>query len=119
MELGGLKLALKHQPWRDLGIVNYARFVDNLIFALEDETYVDGLLERLGRIAPYRGKLEESGVDSFDFPDCRYRVQRQTSSATLIQEPIVKVGSKFLDTDSAHPYRIYLQWPVAFIRAIW
>ena len=103
-----------------LGIVKYARYIDNLLFIVKAPDRIEPLLAHLrSTITPYTGKDEEIGLHQFDFLDSQFVFRRYSTHSELVQSPILKLDSNFLPLSSAQPAAVHVSWPVAYVRTIW
>ena len=119
-EVNGPGLASRVRVRSQWGILNYTRYVDNLLFIVEDISRVEPLVQFLrASLSPYSGKVEEVGIDRFDFLDVHYAFKKFQVSTIIEYSPVMKLDSRFLHPSSSHPRAVHLAWPSAYIQSIW
>ena len=112
-ELCGARLA--HRPVQvSLGVFGYFRYVDNLLFFVEDlDRDVPRVLDYLGRHLSYPFKVEEFSSHSLKFLDL---MLSKSVAGGLEFEPHVANNGRVLDPGSSHPISVHASWPLAMLR---
>lgn len=118
-ELNGACLARSHFQ-QSAGILMYVRYVDNLLFFLEDANRLEPLLQHLrSHLSPYTGKIEEYSDSSVTFLDLQLNVHRGSVQASVGCAPVLRTTGPILNWMSGHPTGIHVNWPLAFIKTLW